>query len=353
MKVLFVAGREAGYSRTRIVLKALQEQGLEVVGCFPPDRSFRHYPKLIWRAARLASSCDLIIVGFYGQIILPFIRLFTRKPILFDMYIATYHTMVHDRGKACEGSFKAWLYKISDIISCKLSQRIVLESNDHIRECVRLFYQPELKFRRIFLAVDDRVIYPRQVRKDTDKFLVHFHGEYAPFHGVNVILKAADLLKSENVQFQIIGRGITYDADQQLARRLELKNVTFIDTVPYETLADLMAKADVCLGIFGDNPRMLRVVTNKVIESIAMAKPLITGRNEPVQELLTHLKSVYLVDRADPRALADAILRLRDDESLRMAIAQGGHQVFLQNCTLEKLGQQFHQLIQEMTQHGC
>lgn len=352
MKALFVAGREAGYSRTRIVLKALQEQGVDVVGCFPPDKSFRHYPKLIWRAARLASSCDLIIVGFYGQIILPFIKLLTRKPILFDMYIATYHTMVHDRGKAREKSFKAWLYKISDIISCKLSKRIVLESNDHIRECAQLFYTPEEKFCRIFLAVDDRVIYPRQIRKDTEKFLVHFHGEYAPFHGVNVILKAADLLKHENVQFQIIGRGITYDADQELAHSLELTNVTFIDTVPYETLADLMAKADVCLGIFGDNPRMLRVVTNKVIESIAMAKPLITGRNEPVQELLTHLQSVYLVDRANPRALADAILHLKEDEDLRRTLAEGGHQVFLKNCTLEILGQEFYQLLQEMAHHG-
>jgi len=38
-----------------------------------------------------------------------------------------------------------------------------------------------------------------------------------------------------------------------------------------------MAQADVCLGIFGDNDRVLRVTTNKVIEAIAMARPLITG----------------------------------------------------------------------------
>ena len=351
MKILFVAGREASYSRTRIVHKALQEQGVEVVGCFPPDRSFKHYPKLIWRAARLARSCDLILVGFYGQIILPFIKLLTRKPILFDMYIATYHTMVHDRGKARDGSLKAQLYKISDIISCRLSRRIVLESNDHIRECVRLFGERTEKFRRVFLAVDDRVIYPRNGQKKTEKFLVHFHGEYAPFHGVSTILKAADLLRDQPVHFQIVGRGITYDADRDLARRLDLRNVTFIDPVPYETLADLMADADLCLGIFGDNPRTLRVVTNKVVETLAMAKPLITGRNEPVQELLTHGQSAWLIERADPQALADAILKLREDETLRRKIAEGGHRVFLDNCTLNVLGSEFKKLLQEM-EHG-
>ncbi len=196
--------------------------------------------------------------------------------------------------------------------------------------------------------MDDEGIYPRTVAKDTDKFLVHFHGEYAPFHGVKTILQAADLLKREDIQFQIIGNGITYAADQQLARELNLQNVYFIDPVPYDTLADYMAKADVCLGIFGDNERMLRVTTNKVIESIAMAKPLITGRNEPVQELLTHKKNVYLVERANPTELAKAILRLKRDTTLRESIAAAGYDVFLQNCTLDKLGQGFAELIGEV-----
>ncbi len=348
MKILYVAGREAEYSRTRIVLKALRRQGFTVVGCFPPDRSFRRYPRLILRAARLAPSCDLILVGFYGQIILPFIRLLTGKPILFDMYIATYHTMVHDRGLAREGSLKARLYKAVDRLSCLLSKSVVLESDDHIQECVRLLGVPAEKFRRIFLAVDDEVITPRPAKQRRSDFLVHFHGEFAPFHGVNVILKAADLLRNEPVRFQIVGRGLTYEADRELARRLDLQNVTFIDPVPYERLADLMAEADLCLGIFGDNPRTLRVVTNKVIETIAMGKPLISCRNQPVQELLTHGKSAYLIERGDPRALADAILRLKEDESLRKALAAGGREVFLRHCTLQVLGQEFKQIIEEL-----
>ncbi|RPI02914.1 MAG: glycosyltransferase [Calditrichaeota bacterium] len=347
-KILFVAGREAEYSRSRIVYKALEEQGFEVVGCFPPDKSFKHYPKLIYRAVRLAKSCDLVLVGFYGQIILPIIKLLTGRAIIFDMYIATYHTMVQDRGKAKEGSLKAWFYKLSDIVSCKCSRFIVLESQDHIIECARLFHEQENKFRRIFLAVDDQVIFPRNIARMTEQFLVHFHGEYAPFHGIKYILQAAHLLRNENIHFQIIGKGITFQEDQELARRLELNNVTFIDPVPYETLADYMARADVCLGIFGDNPRTLRVVTNKVVEAIAMAKPLITARNNPVQELLTHEKSVYFVERANPGALADAVLKLKNDENLRNAIAKGGHEVFINHCTLSVLGKEFSKLFKEM-----
>ena len=109
-----------------------------------------------------------------------------------------------------------------------------------------------------------------------------------------------------------------------------------------------MAGADVCLGIFGDNERMLRVTTNKVIESIAAAKPLITGRNTPVQELLTHCESVFLCERANPKALADAIIVLKNDNVLRHKIAQGGYTTFKKHCTLAQLGQGFHSILQEL-----
>lgn len=347
-KILYVAGREKSYSRTRIVYKALLSQGYDVVGCFPPDKSFRHYPKLIWNAVRKSFACDVILVGFYGQLLLPIIKILTWKPILFDMYIATFDTMVYDRRVAKEKSWQAKLFKLSDKISCKFSKALVLETDDHILDFSKKFNVPKEKFNRIFLAVDDTVVKPRPQLKKNDKFLVHFHGEYAPFHGVKYILKAAHLLKNEHVEFQIIGRGITFDADYKLAKKLALKNVRFIEFVPYDSLAKYMANADVCLGVFGDNERMLRVTTNKVIEAIAVARPLITGRNQPVQELLTHNKSVYLVERANPQALAEAIIKLKEDTELREKIALGGYKVFTENCTLEKLGFAFSQIIQKI-----
>jgi len=347
-RILFVAGRERTYSRTHIVLKALRSQGYEVVECFPPDRSFRHYPRLVWRAARLARRCDLVLVGFYGQILLPLVRLVSRKPILFDMYITTLDTMVYDRAVASPNSWRARLYGLSDWLSYLLSTRVVLETQSHIDWFCRTFKVDPARFRRIFLAVDDEVIQPRSMPRVTDKFLVHFHGEYAPFHGVKYILQAAHLLRDQAVEFQIIGRGITYEADRKLAAELNLTNVRFYDTVPYARLAEMMAQADVCLGIFGDNDRVLRVTTNKVVEAIAMARPLITACNEPVRELLTHGESVYLVPRAEPRALAEAILHLRDHPELRGRLAESGHRVFRQHCTLTRIGADFSKLIEEM-----
>lgn len=348
MKILYIAGREADYSRTRIVYKGLKLQGFNVCPCFPPDKRFIHYPALIWRALRLSHGCDIILVGFYGQLLLPLVKLLIPKPIVFDMYIATYDTMIHDRKIARAHSLKAMVYKCSDRLACKLSKKIVLETHDHIHDFAYKFHIPKDKFKRIFLAVDHTVIYPKSIESSSNDFLVHFHGEYAPFHGVKFILMAAALLKNKNIKFQIIGKGITYERDQLLARELDLDNVTFYQPVPYHELADYMARADVCLGIFGDNERMLRVTTNKVIEAIAMGKPLITGRNQPVQELLTHRKDVYLVERANPQELADAVLYLKQHPQLCQTLGQNAYQTAVQHCTLDVIGRKFANLFREI-----
>ena len=326
MRILYLAGREASYSRTRIVMRALESRGHEVVPVLPPDRSFKHYPGLLLKAMLKAPSCDVVLTGFYGQLLTPVMRLLTWKPIVFDMYITTYDTMVFDRAKAKAGSFMAWVYGLSDWRTFKVDGK---------------------KLRRLFLAVDDKAIYPRPATEKSDKFLVHFHGEYTPFHGVRHILKAAKMLENEGVAFQIVGRGITYEEDMKLARELDLKNVRLIDNVPYDQLAVLMSNADVCLGIFGDNTRASLVMTNKVIEGIGMAKPLITQRNAPVQELLTHGESVYLVPAADPQALADAIRTLKNDPALREKIARNGYAAFEQYCSSQKTGEAIEAMCRE------
>ena len=348
MKILYVAGREESYSRTRIVIRALEMRGHEVIKCLPPDKSFKHYPGLVLSALLKAPSCDVVLTGFYGQLLTPVIRLLTWKPIVFDMYITTYDTMVFDREKARPGSLKAKLYALSDWLSYKAANVSILDSNHVIAHFGEYARSSTSKLRRLFLAVDNTVIYPRERQQKHEAFLVHFHGEYIPFHGVKHIFQAAKLLENENVAFQIIGRGLTFEQDMALLKELNVQNVKILDPVPYAGLATHMAEADVCLGIFGDNMRAELVLTNKVNEAIGMAKPLITRRNAPVQELLQHKESVYLVDAASPRAIADAILELQRDEGLRQKIAENGHRRFLEHGTIQKLGEGLEAILNEV-----
>jgi glycosyltransferase involved in cell wall biosynthesis len=351
-RICYIAGREAGYSRTHNVLTALQRGGFEVATCLPPAKGVKHYPKLLWQFLRKKRGCDLVLVGFYGQLLLPFVRLLTRKPILFDVYISTFGTMVDDRAAASAGSLKAKLFWLADHLAMRWSDRIILESNDHILGYAKTYRIPREKFFRLFLPADDAVIFRREPQNRNGGFLVHFHGEYAPFHGVDVIIRAAKALENENVQFQIIGKGITYERDRGLAKELKVSNIRFIDWAPYHELADYMCRADVCLGFFGDNPRAARVFTNKVVEALAVGQPLITRRNNPVQEVVQDGESALLVEPGKPEALAQAILRLQHDPALRRRLGENAHKVFQKNCSQEVFSTRLKSIIEEMLAHA-
>lgn len=70
-----------------------------------------------------------------------------------------------------------------------------------------------------------------------------------------------------------------------------------------------MSRAHVCLGIFGDTVRADRELTNKVVEAMAVGRPLITRSNATVRELLADGESALLIEAGRPDKLVDAILR--------------------------------------------
>lgn len=347
-KVCYVAGREASYSRTHNVVVALGRAGFEVVTCLPKDRRMRHYPRVLWEFLRKKQGCDAVVVGFYGQLLLPFVRLLTRRPILFDVYVSTYGTMVDDRLKAGADSLKAKVFWLSDHLSLRLANHVILDSNDHIARYAETYRVARSKFTRMFLVSDDSVMRRRAPERRSDRFRVHFHGEYAPFHGVDVIVRAAKALEPHGVDFQIIGTGITSDRDRRLAAELGAKNIEFIDRVPYAELAEYMCRADVCLGFFGDNPRAERVFTNKVVEALAVGQPLITRRNPAVEELLKDGESALLIEPADPDALARAILRLKDDPALRERLGQNALRLFQEHCSQAVFASELGALIEQL-----
>ena len=147
------------------------------------------------------------------------------------------------------------------------------------------------------------------------------------------------MLRDKNIQFEIVGTGITYKRDQRWAKELDLNNIRFIDA---------MTEADCCLGIFGDNPRTLRVLTNKVIETLAVAKPLISAKNKPVQELLKDGESAILINRADPQAIAEAILLLKNKPKLRQRLGQKGYEIYKQYCAMEQFSNRLKMVIERM-----
>ncbi len=125
------------------------------------------------------------------------------------------------------------------------------------------------------------------------------------------------------------------------------------DNVPYEDdiksellrLRDQLRLTDCVffLGQCNDVPEILKqsdisVVSTELqealcgvnIETMASKTPLVTSDIGSAREVVIHEETGLLVPPGDPRAMAQAILRLLRDEKLSLRLARAGHLRFLE-----------------------
>ena len=308
---------DPSYSRNRILIRGFEENGYDVVQCRIDPREHKGISKfflLIREYFRIRDrSFSLVIVAFPGHTVVWLARLLFGRPIVFDAFVSLYDSNVFDRKLYAAGSLHARLDWLRDYASVSVADVVLLDTTAHIDYFVQTFGLPREKFLRVPVGADEHIFYPHDAPM-AKEFIVHFHGTFIPLHGISYIIEAARLLAREPLHFRIVGNGQESERVRREVARLGLSNIEFIETVPLEELPALIASAQVCLGIFGDTTKTMRVVPNKVFEYMAMGKPIVTSDSPAVRELFApDSLPLILVPPADAAALADALRRLLYD----------------------------------------
>jgi len=356
MNVLYFGTYTSNYPRNRNIIKGLQKNGVEVIECSIRAKP-RFVPNFLEICLRLIkkyqSNYDAMIVGFPGHSDIPLAKLLTKankKPLIFDAFLSLYDSAVFDRKVIKEGSLKSKYYYYQDKFTCFLSDIVLLDTNEHINYFHKEFGINKDKFRRVFVGTDEDIFYPRENTKGDDSFIITFHGKFIPLHGIQYIVGAAKLLENcRDIRFEILGSGQTYNSIINLANKLRTSNIIFREKVKYEELPNFIKRGDVCLGIFGDTAKAKRVIPNKVFEILAMRKPLITGDSPAIKEAsIVDRKNALLVELGGSKAIANAILELKEDKNLRNHIAKRGYRLFKKNFTQRIIGQEVKKILEEV-----
>lgn len=350
MRILFISGREPAYARNSMMLKCLEQNGVEIIDCSSSSPSYpaRFLRVMLNFLAQKDAEFDCVFVGFFGQPLVQIIRKCTNKPIIFDAFLSAYDTMCFDRKTFKPNSPAGKLLYWLDKHSCDASDRILLDTNAHIDYFANTFGLRKDKFHRIFVGADDSIFCPREVTSDHNRFRVLYYASYLPLHGVEYIIQAAKRLEqNREIEFKIVGKGPERSKIQRLAQRLGINNIDFIDWIPYEHLPLEIASADVCLGgHFSTIDKAKRVIAGKTFQFIAMKKPVIAGDCPGNRELFTNRENALFVKMADADSLAEAIVELRDSEPLRNSIADRGYSTFMEKCGTDAIGRELKSVIE-------
>lgn len=334
MKVLFITGEKITYTRNSSLLKAISSFA-EVINISSDKNNYlKRHLDIFWKLILLRKKYDLVFVGFYGQLLVFLVKIFTRKPIIFDAFISTYQTLCFDRKKFKPNSIIGRLAFFVDKYSCTLANKVILDTNVHIDYFVRTFELPKEKFHRVFVGAEEDLFYPREQQKVNTRPLIFTYSSYQPLHGTEYVLRAAKLLE-DTADFLIIGKGQERPRIDKLMEELKITNVKLMDKVPYEKLPDYIAEADICLGgHFSDNEKANMVIAGKTFQFVAMKKLTITADNLANSELFD--KSDFKVTPADPEKLALKIKELIQN-SKKDFIAEEQNRTFLEKASSTRI----------------
>jgi len=346
-RVLFISGREIGYTRNRVILAALEKfcdvTILTGKGWNIPSRILTGLIQFITHKR----DYDICWVGFYGQPIALLLSYIQRKPIILDAYVSTFETLCEDRAlfhpRSLPGRLAYWL----DHKSCQKASLVVTDTQANAQYFAQTIGVPKDKLRVIYVGCDESLFYPRSDISPSSTYCeVFYYGSFLPLHGVEVIIQAAALLKNcRDIRFTIGGIGPLFRKIEDMIKRFGLRNVSLVGWIPMGQLPMYIARASICLGgHFSTIPKAARVISTKTFQFIAMRKPTIVGDNAATREVFVSGEHVYTVPMGEPKALAEAILHLSSNGTLRDYIASGGYEFFQKRFTTRTIARQLEVL---------
>jgi glycosyltransferase involved in cell wall biosynthesis len=312
------------HPRVQVVIDGLRGRGVEVEECNAPlglDTAARvallrqpwRLPALpvrvaarwvvLIRKARRTAPADAVLVPYLGHFDVHLARRrFRRIPIVLDHFISGSDT-ARDRGVS--GPVRDVVLTLVDHAALRAADVAMVDTDEH-RELMPKWARPK----GIVVAIGAPDVWeaPPRPSYDADRPLkVIFFGLFTPLQGPVVIGQAlAHLANEPSIEVTMAGDGQELPAAKLAAG--PNPRVRWLGMVPSEQMPALASEHDVCLGIFANNAKGLRVVPNKVYQGIRAGCAIVTSDTPPQRRVLGDL-AVY-VPPGDSLALADALRQL-------------------------------------------
>jgi len=350
--VFFGSYDERVSPRVRLLRSGLELAGVEVVPCRAAGTLIPRYARLIAQLPRAVRRADLLLVGKPGQREMPLATAVAGAlglPLVLDYFASLWLNEVVERRRVEPGSFGAWKLRLLDRRAWRAADRCIVDTLAHGRAIADALHVSPARARRVFVGAEECFRPLARVRTSGPLEALWF-GTFIPFHGVEVILGAAALLRDEpELQITLLGDGQTRAAMERRAAELRLSNVRFEPPLPWPELPARIARADLCLGIFGDTPTARAVIPKKVFAALACGKPVVTADGAGIREALDET-SAYLCMPDDPVALAAALRRALDDPRERADIGSRGRALHEEQFTAAAIGASCRDALAELVE---
>ncbi len=302
--VLMWGRMERNYARNRIITKLFIDLGWEVHYFHPLSSQLG----LLQAPFSGLKRPDLIWVPCFRQRDVHSAAVWSRHwdvPVIFDPITSVYEKETYERKKWSPGSSQAERRKAWEKKLFLMTDLVVLENHAYVD-----FVHSEMGVPKENLAVIYQGAFTEQFKAypmppSEGPFEIIFVGSFHPSMGTDVIVEAAKQSKDLPCRWVFIGDGDLRKSTEEQAKGYP--NIVFEGWLDYLKLPQRLSKAHILLGIFGTTYKTDFVIPNKVFESMAMARPLITQWAKAYEANVGRTSTIGWIPRGDADTLAATV----------------------------------------------
>lgn len=161
------------------------------------------------------------------------------------------------------------------------------------------------------------------------KFVCSYVGTIGMCHGLEVVVKTAELLRAADVSdvvFVFVGAGARREAIEQMAAESDVTEfIRFVGLLPHEKVPVALAASDACLVHLKSSPLFRSVIPSKIFEIMAAERPIIIGVEGLAREIVEKSGAGWPMQPSSASDLAEIIQNISsnlEESSQRAANAK-------------------------------
>ena len=195
-------------------------------------------------------------------------------------------------------------------------------------------------------GVDREAFHPRDPDAELQRkhvlqsaFVCSYIGTIGMACGLDVVLRAARILKTgrrSDIRFLLVGDGAVREELEKRARSERLDNVIFAGLQPKKTIPAYLSITDASLVHLAKKDLFESVFPSKLLESFAMAKPVILGVRGFAADLLQRAGAGICIEPESENELVAAVEKLAADRNLAARLGQAGDKYVSEHFNLDE-----------------
>ena len=329
MKILYLNITKNVPARDVPYLNGLRKNGVEVLEYRDSSSGLKKFWNIYKYHRKVDNAYDILWIGYSAHILVPFARLISRKPVVFNSLLSFYEGKIVSRKQGAWYSPKGIYCWLVDFLAFNSAALNLIENQVTIDYISKKFLVPRKKLLLAWTGVNENDFFYDPTIPKLPHFTVLFRGALLPDCGIEYFVEAAKILANTDIKFRLMGNGLLAPKVENILKTFNSKNFEWTrERLEIGDLRKKMQETHLQIGWLSDELRSLLSIEHKTFESLALRLPFLHGRTPGIMELLKENETGFYCNLTDAQDLANKILELKNNPALLNRVAENGYRLY-------------------------